>query len=307
MTLKENSEKKLLFIQKIIYYIDLSGNLRSLDRLNQSKNRTVWLTEERTMIRIDDVIRHVNIWLKDSPEPINYDYQIKEILYTHCNRLRIRKIDQRHRLLCQSNSYQKLSSPSSLRHLKFFIDLYYDDFGAFGKAYHKLGGLYLQFGNMPLSMRQCLKNHFLIGFVPFGAKFADFIKPFIHQMKKLQDGIIMTNYNNERVFVSGGLGMCTADLPQGNDIAGVRRHNAERGCRSCEVTQENLSNLHFDIQANGRYCHITNLQFQEIKKASTMSTKENIAKQYGLRLQKNILDHLIRNRQYKHLRTLITV
>lgn len=178
--------------------------------------------------------------------------------------------------------------------------MYYDDFGAFGKAYHKLGGLYLQFGNMPLSMRQCLKNHFLIGFVPFGAKFADFIKPFIHQMKKLQDGIIMTNYNNERVFVSGGLGMCTADLPQGNDIAGVRRHNAERGCRSCEVTQENLSNLHFDIQANGRYCHITNLQFQEIKKASTMSTKENIAKQYGLRLQKNILDHLIRNR---HIQT----
>lgn len=82
MTLKENSEKKLLFIQKIIYYIDLSGNLRSLDRLNQSKNRTVWLTEERTIIRIDDEIRHVNIWLKDSPEPIIMIIKLEKF-YTH--------------------------------------------------------------------------------------------------------------------------------------------------------------------------------------------------------------------------------
>ncbi|CAJ0749146.1 9180_t:CDS:2 [Entrophospora sp. SA101] len=57
--------------------------------------------------------------------------------------------------------------------------------------------------------------------------------------------------NNEKVFVSGGLGMCTADLPQdNNDIAGVQQHNAEHGCCSCEVTQKIFSNLHFDIQAN---------------------------------------------------------
>ncbi|CAH1762318.1 4943_t:CDS:2 [Entrophospora sp. SA101] len=61
------------------------------------------------------------------------------------------------------------------------------------------------------------------------------------------------NRNNEKVFVSGGLGMCTADLPQdNNDIAGVQQHNAEHGCCSCEVTQKIFSNLHFDIQANGR-------------------------------------------------------
>ncbi|PKK57149.1 hypothetical protein RhiirC2_638572, partial [Rhizophagus irregularis] len=85
---------------------------------------------------------------------------------------------------------------------------------------HKLGGIYIQFGNMPLSMRQRLKNHFLIGLIPFGAKFADFIKPFIQQMQILQNGIIMTNYNEDKVIISGGLGMCIADLPQGNDLAG---------------------------------------------------------------------------------------
>src|ERR1051325_6514011 len=153
---------------------------------------------------------------------------------------------------------------------------------------------------MPFSMRKCLKNHYLIGFVPFGANFAEFIKPFIRDIMKLQDGIIMTNFDSEEVFVSEGLGMCTADLPQGNDMAGIRRHNANRECRSCEVTQEKLNDLRFDIQVNGRYCHITDLQFQKIKQASTKSAKENIAKQYGLCCQKNILDHLIRNR---HIQT----
>lgn len=179
--------------------------------------------------------------------------------------------------------------------MKFFVDLYYDDFGTFRKSYHKLGGLYVQFRNMPLSIRQCLKNYFLIGFVPFGATFTEFIKPFIYDMRKLQDGIIMTNCHGEEVFISGGLGMYTADLPQGNDLTGIRRHNAYYGCRSCEVSQDDLTNLLFDIQANGRYCHLTDYQFQMIKQAPTKSSKETIAKQHGLRYHKNILDHLIRN------------
>jgi len=230
--LKEDSKEKLLYIQKIIYYKDLLGNLKSSNRLNKSKEHTVWLTEERETIYNNDVIGHINIWLEDLPEPENYDYQIGEILYIYNNQTKIRKIQQRHRLLYKSN----IQKPPNIRHLKFFIDLYYDNFGAFGKSYHKLGGLYIQFGNMSLSIRQYFKNYFLVGLVPFGAKFTDFIKPFIEQMQKLQNGIIMTNCNDEKVFVSGGFGMCTADLLQGNNKAGIRRYNANRGCRSCKVT-----------------------------------------------------------------------
>jgi hypothetical protein len=289
---KENSKEKQLYIQKIMYYTDLPGNIRSFARLVQSRNNTVWLTEDREMIHTDSVIRHVEIWFEDLPEPVNYNYRIKEILYVHNNRFKIRQIHQRHQLPPQYD-FQK---PSNLRHLKFFIDLYHDDFGAFGKAYHKLGGLYVQFGNMSFLMRQHLKNHFLIGLIPFGANFRDFIKPFVSQMQELQKGIIMTNCYGEKMFISGGLGMCTADLPQGNDLAGVRRHNANHGCRSCEVNQEKLNDPHFDIQINARYCHITDLHFQEIKQAPTRFAKEIIAKRYGLCSQKNILDHLIRNR-----------
>lgn len=288
---KENKDEKFLYIQEIVYYSDLPKNLKSYERLNKSKKSTVWLTERRNLVNISNVINHVKIWLKDLPEPLNYDYQIDEILYVHNNRSKIRQITRRHRL----TYYKTPTPPSSIQHLKFFVDLYYDDFGTFRKSYHKLGGLYVQFRNMPLSIRQCLKNHFIIGFVPFGATFTEFIKPFIHDMKKLQDGIIMTNCHGEEVFISGGLGMYTADLPQGNDLTGIQRHNAYYGCRSCEVSQDDLTNLLFDIQANGRYCHLTDYQFQMIKQAPTKSSKETIAKQHGLRYHKNILDHLIRN------------
>ncbi|CAB4491125.1 unnamed protein product [Rhizophagus irregularis] len=155
---KENSKQHLLYIQKIIYYEDLPGNIKSFNRQNQSNNHnTVWLTEKREIISVDDIITHVNIWLEDLPEPVNYDYRIKEILYTHNNQQKIRQIQKRHRLPCYS--FQK---PPGLRHLK--------------------------------------------------------------------------------------------------------------------------------------YCHITDLQYQEIKHAITRSAKKNLAKKYGLCLEKNILDHLIRNR-----------
>ena len=39
-----------------------------------------------------------------------------------------------------------------------------------------------------------------------------------------------------------------------------------------------LNDPYFDIQANGKYCHIADLHFQEIKQALTKSAKENIAK-----------------------------
>ena len=40
-------------------------------------------------------------------------------------------------------------------------------------------------------MRKLLKNHFLLGFVPFGKNFNEFIQPFIMEMKALERGQIM--------------------------------------------------------------------------------------------------------------------
>ncbi|CAB5394948.1 unnamed protein product [Rhizophagus irregularis] len=197
---------------------------------NSQEEAAVWLTKNHEAINVDCVVvHHVKIWLENLPEPENYDYRIEEILYIHNNRSKIRQIHQQHQLPNQHN-FQRLSFPLNLQHLKFFIDLYYNDFGAFDK-----------------------------------------------------------------VIISGGLGMCIADLPQGNDLAGIRRHNTDHGYCTCEVTQEDLNNTYFDIQLNGRYCHIMDCYYKEIKQTSTKSAKENIAKQHGLCLKKNILDNLIHN------------
>src|SRR5436305_1952010 len=39
---------------------------------------------------------------------------------------------------------------------KLFIDLYYDDFGTYQNVYHSLGGIYLQFENMPAHQRKLI-------------------------------------------------------------------------------------------------------------------------------------------------------
>ncbi|PKY54523.1 hypothetical protein RhiirA4_282095, partial [Rhizophagus irregularis] len=132
--------------------------------------------------------------------------------------------------------------------------LYYDDFGTYRNVYHSLGGVYIQFGNMPFNMRKQLKNHFILGFVPFGGNFNDFIKPFINEMKQLEKGKIF-KINGQDSLIIASIGQITADLPQGNDLTGVKRHIAVKGCRSCQATRDIFTNPNLDIAAISRYHH----------------------------------------------------
>ena len=84
---------------------------------------------------------------------------------------------------------------------KFFLDIYFDDFGTYRNVYHTLGGVYLQFGNMPFRLRKQLKNHFLLGFVPFGGDVYEFFGLLRNEIKSLERGIMIGNY-----WVIGGIG-----------------------------------------------------------------------------------------------------
>ncbi len=75
-------------------------------------------------------------------------------------------------------SYQHSFEYITIRYLlfsipvyKIFLDLYYNDFGIFRNIYYSLGGVYLQFGNMPVHFRKLIKNHFVFRFVPFSGNF----------------------------------------------------------------------------------------------------------------------------------------
>lgn len=246
------------------------------------------------MIEFPQIINKVSVWLYDTQRPRSYEFIIREILYYRNGRPLLRDISLRHR-------HFTLSVPSEVRpdfhcrRIKIFCDLYFDDFGTFRNVYHSLGGLYLQFGNMKLTSRQKLRNHFLVGFVPFGGKFDDAIKLFIQDIQHLERGFLMT-IDNEQVWVSGGLGITTADLPQGNDLAGTLRHNATYGCRTCKASRNDLTDISFDIAKHGRYHHLTNIEFENIQCLPNISQKHTFASSLGLRLTPNSLDQLIRDR-----------
>ncbi|GES98550.1 hypothetical protein GLOIN_2v1790940 [Rhizophagus clarus] len=120
-------------------------------------------------------------------------------------------------------------------------------------VYHSLGGVYVQFGNMPARQRKLLKNHFVLRFVPFG-----------------------------------------------NDMCGVLRHNANKGCRTCTASRESLTNFSQDVPATSRYHHITDDQFKEIFNEPATTRQRRLCTEFGLRTRPSILDRLLRER---HLQT----
>ncbi|KAF0490870.1 hypothetical protein F8M41_021874 [Gigaspora margarita] len=184
--------------------------------------------------------------------------------------------------------------------LKLFLDLYYDDFGIYRNVYHLLCGVYIQFGNMPISLKQQLKNHFVLGFVPFGGSFDEFIRLFIMEIKSLESGQIM-NIQGQEYWVIASLGVVTADLPQGNDLAGIKRHRANKGCQTCQVSKEHFTNNDLDFKNLSRYQHITNSQFHEIALSKSIQERKLVATKYGLCNSILILSQLIWDR---HLQTL---
>jgi hypothetical protein len=210
--LKNDDEEYCLKIQKILNFTDLPGNLKGTSRQHRSLVGEVWLQDEPFLIIMtSQILKKVT---KDS-------LQITEIIYKHNDRWHARdiKFSYQH----PSDYISVRQPPTSMPVYKVFIDLYFDDFGTFRNVYHSLGGIYIQFGNMPIHLRKLIKNHFILGFVPFGGSFNEFITPFISEIKEFEKGKIMT-VQGQNAWVIAGLGVVTADLPQGNDLAGVLRY-----------------------------------------------------------------------------------
>ncbi|CAB5396177.1 unnamed protein product [Rhizophagus irregularis] len=228
----ESLPDRFFRIQTTRTFYELPGTLKSKERYQRLQlHNELWLEEIRSTIKIQDLIRHVNVWIKDdnTPRLPTFEFSIQEIIYTFNGRQKIRHVFLRHKLPIEYISAPQLPS----------------------------------------------------------------------DMKELQNGIPMM-IKDEQVWISAGFGMGTADLPQGNDMAGIKRHNAEYGCRTCKVSQSQLSDADFDIFQNGRYHHLTSRIYDEIKTARNSTTKKNIAREHGLCLNPNILDDLARDH---HLQT----
>ncbi|UZO17889.1 uncharacterized protein OCT59_009221 [Rhizophagus irregularis] len=87
------------------------------------------------------------------------------------------------------------------------------------------------------------------------------------EIKKFEKGKIMT-VQGQDAWVIAGLDLVTADLPQGNNMAGVLRHNANKGCRTCTTKKESLSTYNQDSVTTLRYHHITDEEISKISQES---------------------------------------
>lgn len=268
-------------------------------RIKRAQNGELWLSEISVLIDLQNVIGPVDVWLRDTPKlSDNYQFCIREILYSHEGRWKIRDIKLRNQ---HPSEYIKaqITTSQNIPTLRLMLDIYYDDFGTFRNTYHSLGGIYLQFCNMPLQLRKQLKNHFVLSFVPFGGEFDDVMKPIVDEIKNLERGILIT-INGQKLWLTAALGVVTADLPQGNDLASTKRHGGNKGCRSCLVPKEQLTDSSFDIKLNARYHHITDEKIEElntlVQESASQKTISKYCTKHGLRKHPSILDQLTWNR-----------
>ncbi|EXX58900.1 hypothetical protein GLOIN_2v1790940 [Rhizophagus irregularis DAOM 181602=DAOM 197198] len=244
-------------------------------------------------VELHAIVSHAPITIHYDNSNNRHSIKIQEILYKYNGRWKLRDVKYSYQ---HPSEFAPLDEPEThLPIYKLFIDLYYDDFGTFRNIYHSLGGVYVQIGNMLFTERNRLKNHFVLGFVPFGGSFDKFIKPFITEMKVLERGKILNIQGNKCVIIAS-LGDTTADLPQGNDMAGVKRHSANRGYQTCNVTKESLTSNDLDLHLISRYHHLSDKQFKEISEASTITERKAIASEFGLQLYPPLLDQLKRER-----------
>jgi len=129
-------------IQKLLTFHEIPLHLKSQDRfINAGKK--LWLLEEKilSIIDITSIVDRCIIWLEDTILPSNYNFSVAEIIYKFNNQWKICSIDLRHQHPIEHLQLQ--DPPSGIPVLKFFLDLYYDDFETFRNTYHSLGGVHL--------------------------------------------------------------------------------------------------------------------------------------------------------------------
>ena len=79
-----------------------------------------------------------------------------------------------------------------------------------------------------------------------------------------------------------GLDCITSDFPQGNDVAGIKRHNANQSCRVCNAAIEDLTNQSYDYFTNARFLQETRRLVATLEQETTRTAQAQLATRYGL-------------------------
>ncbi len=79
---------------------------------------------------------------------------------------------------------------------------------------------------------------------------------------------------NSDAFVIGGIGYITADLPQDNDLADVKRHNTKYRCQTCNVSNDQYTSIDYNYIKNAHFHQQTEERFLKIAKQNLRIRKK---------------------------------
>jgi hypothetical protein len=174
-------------------------------------------------------------------------------------------------------------SGKEIRIFRIFLSLYYDAYGAFNRVYYSIGGIYLTLGNMKYSDRQKTGNAFIWGLVPPDHELTDCLECLVPQIKQLQRGFKLTLHHpstvhsgprDEEVWVVGGLGVITGDLPSSNKMANVKNHGGIHPCRMCKISKTELDRLDYNIEYKKRVRHNELDNIKRIRELGAQNSKK---------------------------------
>jgi len=79
---------------------------------------------------------------------------------------------------------------------------------------------------------------------------------------------------NGDAFVISGISCITADLPQDNDLANMKRHNAKYRCRICNVPNDQYTSIDYNYIKNAHFHQQMEEQFLKIARQNLRARKE---------------------------------
>jgi len=176
--------------------------------------------------------------------------------------------------------------PEGVEVEKVMIEEYLDDFKSLTRVHHSVGGVYITDCFLPYTLRSQLVNILILGFIPRGVPFQVFYQKLMSQIIQLEKGILV-DLDGKTTLLQGGIGVSTADLPQGNDKVEMLRHNAKQGCRSCDLSSSELwqfpetkNRIHEDILATRK----------KIKAKRTKQDKDALTTETGVKEESSVFE-----------------
>lgn len=115
-----------------------------------------------------------------------------------------------------------------------------DWFQPFDHTQHSEGAAYLTVLNLPRKERYLQENTILLGILP-GPKESplninSFLQPFVNELLKLWQGVVMTTNQGAQMFVRAALLCCACDIPAARKVCGFVGHSALKGCSKCSLS-----------------------------------------------------------------------